>query len=195
MTNANRKLVRVPSTLVARGFAFGKALVAHYAAGGSPQSRARSGNRGTESNPVILGRSKVGEVAAAIHCGLDPDAAVKWSVDSPDPGHDLVLNGARIDVKTTLPPFKLIWSNTINDLYEQKQFDVIAAVSISERDWSCCWVEGWITKGRFYRQKRIADGNHGLERGTWWLPKSELSNIDELAFLPVFREQRWRSVA
>jgi hypothetical protein len=185
--NRNRKLVRVPPLYVARGRQFGLDLVAHYAAGGSPNSRARSGDRGTEANPIRQAHGKIGEAAVAIYFGLDVEAAVKWDVGRPDKGFDITLeNGARLDVKTTLPPFNLLWSRDINDLYWQKEFDALVSVSIEENDWSCCHVEGWITKGGFYHHKQIADGvNCRLERGTWFVDKGILSNIIDLPYLPT----------
>jgi hypothetical protein len=185
--NRNRKLVRVPQLYVDRGRQYGLDLVAHYAAGGSPNSRARSGDRGTESNPILQAHGKIGEAAAAIHFGLDVETAVKWEVGYPDNGADITLrNGVRIDVKTTLRPFKLLWSRDINDLYWQKEFDVLVSVSIEETDWSCCHIEGWITKGGFYHHKQVSDGvNCRLQRGTWNVDKSILSNIIDLPYLPI----------
>jgi hypothetical protein len=73
--NRARMFQSVSDEWVSRGYDFGRALVAHYAEGGSPQSRARSGDRGTESNPVRLAQSKIGECAAALYFGLDPARA------------------------------------------------------------------------------------------------------------------------
>ncbi|KYK50087.1 hypothetical protein A1D31_22510 [Bradyrhizobium liaoningense] len=187
--NQNRKLVRVPPSYVARGRQFGSDLVAHYAAGGSPQSRARSGDRGTEANPILQAQGKIGEIATAIYFGLDVETSVKWDISRPDPGFDITLrSGLRLDAKTTLPPFKLCWSRHINDLYWQKQFDALVAVSIEERDWSCCHIEGWISKGGFFYQKQIANGaNCGLERGTWFVDKAILSNISDLPYVPILQ--------
>jgi hypothetical protein len=186
MNNKNRKFVKVPQVYVDRGRQYGIDICAHYAAGGSPMSRSRSGNRGTESNPILQAHGKIGEAAVALYLGLDVETAVKWAVSEADHGTDIWLpNGARVDVKTTLMPFKLIWSNNVNDLYYQKAFDVLVSVSIDERDWSCCYVEGWITKDGFYHHKQIADGvNSRLEVGTWFIDKSVLSNIDDLPHLP-----------
>ncbi|SIO49640.1 hypothetical protein SAMN05443247_06505 [Bradyrhizobium erythrophlei] len=185
--NQNRKLVRVPPPYVDRGRQFGLDLVAHYAAGGSPRSRARSGDRGTESNPIRQAHGKIGEAAVAIYFGLDVETAIKWEVGFADRGTDITLaNGVRLDVKTTLPLFNLCWSRTINDLYWQKEFDALVSVSIEEKDWSCCHVEGWITKGGFYHHKQISNGvNPRLERGTWFVRKRILSNIDDLPYLPI----------
>lgn len=184
--NRNRRLVEVPQHYVDRGRQFGFDLVKHYANGGSPASRARSGGRGTESNPVLQAQGKIGEVALAIYFNLGIETVIKWGLDYPDGGYDILLaSGVRIDVKTTLPPFKLIWSRDINDIYFEKQFDVLVSVSIEEQNWSRCYVEGWITKGNFYRRKQIADGmNCRLECGTWFVDKSILSNIDDLPYLP-----------
>ena len=102
----------------------------------------------------------------------------------------MLENGLRIDVKTTYPQFNLIWSNTINDIYDNKVFDVLVSVSINEKHFSECWIEGWITRDRFLRQKLIADGlgPPRLEPGTWFINKATLSNIDDLVSLPPLRK-------
>lgn len=196
--NKNRKFVQVPDALVDSGQEFGRLKVEHYGNGGSPMSRSRSGNRGAESDPVRQAHGIIGEVACAIYLGLDPIADVNWDPAKSDSGYDVVLpSGLRIDVKTTLPPFKLIWSRDVNDLYFKKRFDVLISVSIEDRDWSRCWIEGWITKNGFYQRKRIADGmNCNLELGTWFVEKHTLSNIDDVLYLPYYlREPEEEEVA
>jgi len=181
--NWNRVHQGVPDNLIGHARLFAEALIKHYADGGSPQSRARSGNRGTESNFERQCQAKIGEVATALFFDLDPLVAVKWDL-KPDKGSDLTLaTGLRIDVKTTLPPFKLIWSNNINDLYEQKQFDVLVSVSIDPDEWSDCWLEGYIRKAEFAAEKQVADGRSvggKLEPGTWFMDKEYLSDIKDL---------------
>lgn len=178
--NQNRKRVEIPSDCRLRCLQFGERMVAHYAA--SPASCARSGNRGTERNAQRQAQGKIGECALALYLKLGIDA-VKFDPSRPDDGSDVILlNGVRADVKTTPPPYRLIWSNSINDLYSQKNFDVLVAVSNSP-DLATCWIEGWITKARFYVCKRVADGSCGLEPGTWFVDKDTLSNIDDLPFL------------
>lgn len=198
MTNRNRRFVKLPPKYVQRCLGYGQRIVDHYANGGSPASRSRSGDRGTESNVTLQAQGKVGECALAICLGIDPDTAVKWDTDFADGGTDIYVptNGARIDVKTTLPPFKLIWSRNVNDLYHQKKFDIIVAASVEEGDLSRCYLEGWITKGSFFLRKQIADGvNSKLEHGTWFVDKSILSNIDDLLYLPILTGTRIREDA
>ena len=159
---------------------FATELVAHYAAGGSPSSRARSGNRGAEANIDLQWRAKIGECAVALIFDLNPTHAVGWSL-APDAGFDVVSNfGVRMDVKTTLPPRRLIWSNNINDLYHQKQFDVLVSVSIPANKPLHCYVDGYVSKADFFARKEIADGTCGLERGTWFMHKADLADIAEL---------------
>jgi hypothetical protein len=198
MTNKNRRFVKVPPLYVRRCMDYGQKIVDHYAHGGSPKSRSRSGDRGTESNVKLQAQGKIGECGLAICLGLDPETAVKWGTDFADGGTDIYVptNGARLDVKTTLPPFKLIWSNNVNDLYHQKKFDILVAASVDENDYSCCYLEGWITKGGFFFRKEISDGvNSRLERGTWFVDKSVLSNIDDLLYLPILTGARIREDA
>lgn len=99
---------------------FAERLIKHYATGGSPRSRERSGNRGTESDLRRQWQGKTGECAFAIHIGQNPADAVKWHL-APDQGADVRLpDGQCVDVKTTPPRYKLIWSNNVNDLYQKK---------------------------------------------------------------------------
>lgn len=187
--NPNRRPQIVPVELVDLGMQFGRNMASHYAAGGSPRSRAVSGNRGTERNPERLAQGKIGECALALYWQMDPLLAVKWTVDHADAGYDLLLpGGLRVDVKTTYPPYNVIWSNTINDIYEDVRFDYIVSVSIAKSDFSRTWIEGWISKGAFAAAKMVADG-HGiggnLEPGTWFMPKEKLQNIE--ALMPLAR--------
>lgn len=178
--NRHARPVEIPAVLVDRGRLWAKRLVSHYAEGGSPNSRAVSGDRGTERNAERQAQGKIGEVAVAILFGRNPLLDVKWNL-VPDGGSDLVAPcGLLVDVKTTLPPRRLIWSRTINHLYKAKRFDALVAVSIDARDLGQCWIEGWISKDRFFADKRIADGSNGLESDTWFVEKSELDPIDDL---------------
>jgi hypothetical protein len=108
--------------------------------------------------------------------GLDLDQAVKWSISIADGGWDLL--GPRttfIDVKTTFPNYRLIWSVDVNDLYErEKAFHALVNVSIDPADFSRCWIEGWVSKRGFLQRKRVADESDGLDAGTWFLDKEDL---------------------
>lgn len=173
---------------------FGRAMADHYARGGSPRSRAVSGNRGTESNVRRLAQGKIGECALALYWNLDPMTAVKWTMGADD-GFDIALpGGLRVDVKTTFPPYNLIWSNTINGIWDDVRFDFLVSVSIAQSDFRQCWVEGWVSKGAFAAKKRVADGAEvggRLDRGTWFMPKSELIDIAKL--MPLAERAAWVS--
>jgi hypothetical protein len=188
--NLFRQFQAVPHEFVTRGVDFGHRIVAHYEEGGSPASRARSGNRGTERNPARQAQGKIGECAVALYFGMDPNVAVKWVVDNPDGGSDILLSiGFRIDVKTTFPPFKLIWSNTLNDIYHQIKFDLIVSVSIDPDDAHQCWLEGYLSKEEFFEQKLNASPETSpLEPGTWYIDKAELRPIHHLLSLPAISE-------
>jgi hypothetical protein len=185
--NAARKYVDCDAYLD-RSLEFAERMVAHYAAGGSPRSRSRSGDRGTERNPTRLAQGKIGECAAALVLGLDPARAIRWDVGHADSGWDLALKrGTLADVKASAPPHKLIWSRDVNDLYGHKRFDVLISVSVDPENFSRCWVEGWESKANFLRQKIVADGqNSALEPGTWWMDKADLSPIGNLPFFDAF---------
>lgn len=183
--NANRKFQKVLDYYVERGVQYGKDIVAWYDTpeGQRSLSRSVSGSWGVERDPVRQAHGKIGEIATALYFMLDPLRIVKLNVgDGGDGGKDLRLNnGLRLDVKTTMPPFKLIWSMAINHLYLEKQFDVLVSVSIDELNFSNCWIEGWITKQDFYDKKEISNGiNSNLTIGTWFMPKVVLSDMDIL---------------
>jgi hypothetical protein len=179
--NAHRELVLFPRSYPERFLKYGHDMADHYARGGSPRSRARSGNRGTESNPLRLAQGKAGECATAIIAGLDPEHAIKWAVGHADPGWDVQLwGGTLLDVKTTFPPYKLIWSRDVNDLYEEKLFSILISASIEPDDFTRCWVEGWVTKHEFMQRKQISDGTDGLEPDTWFMHKADLRSIRRL---------------
>jgi hypothetical protein len=142
-----------------------------------------SGSWGAEADPVRQSQGKIGEIATALYFMLDPLKVVKLTIgDGGDGGKDLRLNnGLRIDAKTTLPPYRLIWSMAVNHLYLTKQFDVLVSVSIDGTDFSNCWIEGWVTKQDFYDNKEVSDGvNSNLATGTWFMKKSVLSDMDVL---------------
>ncbi len=182
----NRHIVRVWAEVVEKGIRWGEDIVRHYADGGSPRSRAVSGDRGSENDPLLQARGKIGEAAVAIWLGRDPFGAVKWDMMNPDKGADMLVPcGHLIDIKTTFPRYKLIWSRNVNDLYYSKQFTALLAVSIDPDDYSICWIEGWVPKDEFFARKRIADGMKGLEKDTWWMAKEDLHDPDDLRKLLV----------
>jgi hypothetical protein len=182
-----RYRIEVPQYLVDRSKLFAEKLCAHFASGGSPASRAVSGDRGIESNPVLQAQAKIGECAAAILFGLNPLTEVKWNL-IPDKGSDLIVDDVKFDVKTTLPPFKLIWSRDVNHLYHSKEFDHLVSVSIDEKNWRECSIEGYMPKATFFERKKISDGkNSRLEVDTWFMDKRDLYDMADLD-LPLFEK-------
>jgi len=179
--NRHRKPVIVPQRWVGYARTVAEVMIWVYANGGSPASRARSGNRGTESNLRRQWQGKVGEIATALYFDLDPKQAVNCSF-LPDHGADIALpSGLLLDVKTTLAPFKLIWSRDCNDIYWEKRFDHLVSVSIDEDDFSRCWIEGFVPKQEFFARKQIAEpGRSRLEPGTWFMDKAALHDIEGL---------------
>jgi hypothetical protein len=193
--NRNRKFQAVPMLFVERGLQWGDDMVAWYASdeGRRSASRSVSGGWGVETDPIRQAQGKIGEVAAAICCGLDPEITVNWKTQTGgDGGVDIVLQGGTsADVKTTLAPFNLIWSRAINHLYwdSSKRFEVLISVSIDEIKFCDCWIEGWISKQRFFDDKQISDGKNAgrLDVGTWFMRKNTLLNIDDLVAIDKLR--------
>lgn len=180
----DRPFIKVPQHIVSRCKKFGHDLADRFRK--KKQSNARSGGRGTEYNPEILGASKVGECATGILFGLDIEKEIMFTVEQgPDSGFDLVIGGCfLLDPKSTCPYRKLIWSRSVNDLFWKKPFHALVGVTVDRKDWTRTWIDGYIDKLQFYWKKGIADGNspYGLEPGTWWVDKSipPLSPIGEL---------------
>jgi len=186
LSHPNRIYQFVPDEFVAAGMKYGRDLADWYASeiGKASRSRGISGPWGAERDPIRLGRSKVGEFACALLFGLNPYDEVRLDFTHPDSGYDICLpSGTRVDVKTTLPPRRLIWPMPANHLYFEKQYDILLSVSIDPKIGRNCWVEGWIEKQRFYEVKFIADGENigrGLDRGTWFYEKHMLNKMNPL---------------
>lgn len=187
-----RVAIAISPYWIQRARSFAADLVRWYASpeGARSPSRSRSGTRGTEANQTRQALGKLGEIAVAQFFGLPPDKVIKWTVGHADDGTDLVLPfaGLLADVKTTEHWKRmLIWSREINDLYVSKRFDLLIGVSIDDRDWSRGWIDGWISKDQFFRQKRVADAITApeLEPNTWHVPKRELIDIRQIWRLVV----------
>ncbi len=185
--NPNRRVQLVPPELVQRAQQWGREMVAWYATDGAKsRSRSVSGSWGAETDPIRQAHSKIGEVSCALCFSLDPQKVVAWSASiGGDGGRDMVLpnSGLRLDVKTTLPHRRLIWSKAVNHLYELKSFDALVSISIDDFEPTRTWIEGWVGKSQFLREKQVADGKaigRGLTEGTWFFEKKDLHNIDEL---------------
>lgn len=179
-----KRFVAISSYWVERCREFGIDMVAWYDSdeGRQSASRAVSGNRGTERDPIRQGQGKLGEVAVAIYFNLNPEQVVNFARRA-DNGSDILLPcDLYADVKTSFPHYNLIWNRDVNHLYWQKRFDIIISVSVDERDWHSCWLAGFIDKADFFMRKRIADGKSSprLEVNTWWFPKNDLNDIEEL---------------
>jgi len=177
--NTRRRYQPISARQVDYCWDFGERLKAHYARGGSPNSRTVSGPWQADQREFALG--KAAEVSAALFFGFDPNPGprcpIKWSVDDgPDGGSDLIAENIRVDVKGSTPKGNLIWPLTKNGFYHAKRFDILLAVSVAERpieDLSQCWIEGFVTKQEFFDRKKIAGADAGprLTPGTWYLEK------------------------
>lgn len=186
--NKHRKFVQVDPVLVEKARKWGEDMTKFYASkeGQKSPSRSRSGIWGAEKNPVRLGQSKTGEYAVASFYNLDPEPAVNLLVGIADKGDDIwVTKFFALDVKTNeLFKYYMVWSKEANDLYWQKIFHALVCVSIDDQDWSRCWIEGWVTKQKFFDHKRVADGINDKGRltpGTWFVGKSQLWDIELLS--------------
>src|SRR6516164_7728838 len=114
--------------------------------------------RDPESDFHVKMQSKIGECAVALYFRLWPEQVLNLKVlKTPDDGSDLRLplgEGGRsvgLDVKTTIPPYKLIWPVEDNAKYAGKNFDILVSVSndnVSDHTayFQHCWIEGYVSK-------------------------------------------------
>ena len=138
-----------------------------------------SGGRGTEFHAPRQAHGKIGECALAQAAGLNPLMVINWKHRA-DNGTDIrLLNGWLVDVKTTLPNRRLIWSVSVNHLFWCKSFTHLVSCTVEEDHHSRCWIEGYISKEEFFERKREFDGSDGLDPFTWYMLKSELYDIHD----------------
>jgi hypothetical protein len=135
---------------------------------------------GVELDPVKQAFWKMGEVAACLEFGLDPETALDWS-DKPDDGYDLVLGSHHIDVKTVEERMRLmLWpaTKTDFDFYRRKKFHWFVLV---KGDGPSFTISKCIDKWGFYSMKSVATaGNTKLEEGTWFMEQKHLWDIEFL---------------
>jgi hypothetical protein len=174
--NPERQYQPIAAVWVERAWQFGHELKDHRDNGGSPASVAVTGPWEVGVAEFALG--KAAEVGAACFFGLDPELALLWNVENgPDDGFDLALPlfGVELllDVKGSAPAGNVIWPQTKNSFYWEKNFHLMLGVSVDPNDLSQTWIEGFVTKREFYLHKRIADGVTAprLTADTWYLPK------------------------
>jgi hypothetical protein len=180
-------IIAVPNELIERAQKFGRDMVRSYAANPSSRSASVTGKWGAEKNPVLQTRGKIGEIAAALFFGIESN--INWRADRDgDGGVDLVTpRGYRVDVKTTQPHRRLIWSAAVNHLFwdASKVFDILLSATVSDSDQSHCRLDGWIGKEGFFVLKKISDGSDGLTAGTWNYPKERLADVHLLIDGPL----------
>ena len=139
-------------------------------------SRAVS-SHGAEANPELWAKSKMGEAAFAIWCGVGVER-LKWNPDRPDNGYDVTLSGYRIDVKTIdLAKRYLCWPINKNSFYLEKRFYGLVLVKGNAPEF---WVNGWIDKAGFYSLHGVSDGSEGLTPGTWNMHEDRLWPLQHL---------------
>jgi hypothetical protein len=171
-----RRYHTLPSDLLGACVRYGKTLRAHYASGGSPQSRAFS-SHGAENNPILLGESKMAECIFCMEAGLNPREALKWSVDHPDGDYDCLLRQVRVDVKYTgINSRYLIWPINKNPIFDSKGFDALVLIKL-DGDRGRGFVQGWMTKASFRKLRSIAGPGHKLDAGTRYVDQDLLLDM------------------
>ena len=160
---------------------YGHERVAWYKA--DPRRCLRS-VKGLELNPETQARTKMGEVAAALHLGLDPHTAVRWKVEiepGDELGWDIIWQGHKIDVKT-IDHYKLYlcWNCTKADRFEKSDFDLLLLI---EDDCPLFTIRGWLTKQEFREMRSFAEPGHPLLPGTAYVWKGLLHPEEDLAGL------------
>lgn len=168
-------VLKLPADIADRCRDFGHRLAAHYAAGGSPRSRAVS-YRGVEANPRLLARGKMGECIFCCELGFDPLRHLDWSADRADRGWDFGED-LHVDVKAThMGGRRLIWPKGKNDIFTATRQDVLILVKVD--DDGAGFTVGFVLKEDFAREKRIADRGGPLDPGTWYMDMADIPPIE-----------------
>jgi hypothetical protein len=170
------KRIKLPAYLIDRCIIFGQHIVDGYASGQWANSRAVS-CFDAQSNAKLQAHSKMGECAATLLLGLDPESSLRWG-EIPDPGYDLHIAGHLIDVKAVnLGRRFLLWSIKKNEFYQSKNFNVLLLVRGDAPEFEAV---GWVTKEAFFKDHKVADENHPLFTGTWYMLDDELNPFEDL---------------
>jgi len=154
-------------------------MVANYDAGFNEASR-RVSCLGAESDVELQAVAKMAECAFAIWAGLNPIIAVHWG-ESVDSGYD-VLFFYRVDVKETAMENRfLIWPLGKNDIWRHKRerFDVLVLVKSAP---PLFLMAGWVDAETFESKHCVADDEHPLRSGTWFMHERNLRSMDHFPF-------------
>jgi hypothetical protein len=168
--------IELPADLLVRCQKFGEHVVANYRAGYNVNSRAVS-SHGAEADVNLQACAKMSECAFCIWARLDPLQALHWDrwVDG---GYDLIWGKTRIDVKSIgITDRFLIWPYRKTGFYDDKKFDVLVVVREHAPTFL---IERWIEKGQFRERKLVANDDHALTAGTWFMSVSDLHEMYSL---------------
>jgi hypothetical protein len=164
--------IDAPRELVDRCIEWGRASKRGYREGKKEASR-KYARPGIAESLDAQSMGKLGEVAFCLWANLDPLRELDWSPRL-DPGFDLILNRARIDIKASNTDC-LIWPVTKNRRLDTAPVDIFVLAEARQRP--TIYLSGWITKKRFVAQHRQADEAHAFDTGTKFIHCSQLHRM------------------
>lgn len=166
---ASKPIVKLPNEWIDRSNDYALQTVLAYERGENAASRAVS-SHGAEADIYLQAHARMAECAVCLHFRKDPARALNWS-NRCDPGWDLVAYDVRWDIKATVRGQYLIWPINKRHLFASKRFDALALVRGEAPNFM---MVGFIIKPRFKSDHHVADENHCLDAGTWYMHESEL---------------------
>lgn len=132
-------------------------------------------NNNIEPEALVIGRT--GEIALARYYGI-PDT-------NNTRNFDMRIGGLRAEVKTKLRTVKPGWDFACS-VYRYNAVQVCDAYFyVSLQNWEVAWLEGWMTKEvwlkqRVFRPKNHMDGRYKEKADSWVVESHQLNNPDTL---------------
>ncbi len=168
---------------VSRCLAKGELVVAGYATGLNPRSKACvvAGREPIYDKPDVQAYGKAAEVAVCKFLDADPER-LNWGNYADKGGVDLTLGPFRFDIKGSpnVNASRLIWPESKTHFFDSIEINTFVAVRATE----LCGMDdtlryhdvfGWTTKDVFHQcHTTEQSGTRGLVKGTWYMNEPEL---------------------
>ena len=151
------------------------------------------------SSAANLGLGKLGEVAAVLGCGGDPEV-LDWDIkfDMVKPTWDFLLGKLKVEVKSSDNPQGKLIVYPVDRIrhFDAAEMDVMMFVWMAKpktKNFGYCELRGWTLKDEFKLNKHIVTKaewrRYHMSAGTWVL------NQDFLMPMGTLVEREWRDVA
>jgi hypothetical protein len=169
--------IDISDEMLRQSEAFGRAVVASYAAGAKARSK-RMAMHDIDKDPRMQAVGRVGEVAAAIYLGLDPRADLDWGSVATDAGSDFSLPVGSVDVKATnhSRARRLIWPVNKRAIFEEACADILILAVVAP-DLRSAELRGWLLREDFTKMRKTAGPADALMQGTWYVDQDHLMRL------------------